>query len=75
MDPLVLTPEKATGAEKPRSQRLTVVCECGRKGGGYYAHYDLVRCDCGKRFVALQPKRGGLLKLFPHAGFAAANPR
>jgi hypothetical protein len=50
---------------------LTHVCgRCGKKGGGYLRHYEVMTTCCGEFVWALQPKRSGPLKLFPHPGFA-----
>ena len=51
---------------------FSLKCPCGSKGGQYLSHYGIVCCACGKFYWALQPHRGGPLKLFPHPGFHAA---
>lgn len=54
-------------AAAPSTQWLTHTCGyCGKKGGAYLAHYDLLRCTCGKMFWALQPQRNGPLVIFYH---------
>ena len=53
----------------PKEQYVKVPCDCGRAGGQYLAHYELVRCDCGKFFWALQPRRDGPLVAFPWPGY------
>jgi hypothetical protein len=46
-------------------QCLSFKCECGLKPGQYYLkHYEVCRCQCGRFFWALQPKRSGPLKAF-----------
>jgi hypothetical protein len=48
-------------------QWLTLVCGfCEFRGGQYLEHYGKVKCRCGRVYWALQPKRPGPLKLFPH---------
>lgn len=51
--------------KEAEKQWVSVHCdECGFKGRAYLAHYDGAVCRCGKRYWALQPKRGGPLVAF-----------
>ena len=66
---LVASPA-AAGQGDGRGTWLTPVCaRCGSKGGQYFRHYGIMRTCCGEFVWALQPKRGGALKLFAHPGF------
>ncbi len=49
-------------------QRLSIRCECGSHCGQTLAHYEIVKCNCGNCYWALQPRRNGPLKLFPWPG-------
>lgn len=51
------------------SQWLSNHCVCGAKGGNYLEHCELMRCKCGRFYWALQPTKGGPLKLYPHPGW------
>lgn len=46
------------------------ICDCGPRVGQYLAHYDVMRCSCGKFFWSLQPKRDGPLVMFPWPGLS-----
>lgn len=51
----------------PKEQYLTIECGwCGKTHSATIGHYDIVRASCGRYFWALQPNRGGPLKLFPN---------
>lgn len=62
-------------AEIPTENYVALKCECGKRTGGYLAHYDIVRCACGNYFWALRPQRGGPLVAFPWPGDWKAQPR
>ena len=52
-------------------QRFAFNCEtCGVRNLAVLGHYDKTHCVCGKVYWALQPKRGGPLKLAVHPGTA-----
>jgi hypothetical protein len=51
------------------------VCECGSKGGQYLRHYGLMRCNCGRMFWALRPRRHGPLVLRPWPGYPKQDER
>ena len=44
-------------------QYCSIECDCGKKIGTYFRHYDVARCSCGRAWWALQPKRNGPLAL------------
>jgi hypothetical protein len=47
--------------ETPR-QYVPIPCECSEgKKGQYLEHYEIVRCNCGRVWWALQPDAGGPL--------------
>lgn len=54
---------------------IEFVCACGEKWGQTVAHYDVIRCKCGKFFWALQPHRGGPLAMFPWPGLPKPIPQ
>ena len=58
--------EARTKPAVPALQFLRNPCECGA-GGGWrmVGHYDVVSCNCGKKFWALQPKRNGPFVAYP----------
>lgn len=49
-------------------QILSVTYDCGAVHRFSCAHYTIALQPCGRKFWALQPKRGGELKLFPWPG-------
>jgi hypothetical protein len=49
-------------------QMLSIACACGKTHRFELGHYGLGRGPCGRNFWALQPRRGGALKLFPWPG-------
>ncbi len=54
---------------KSPEQYVTNTCEqCGKKGGAYLSHYEIMLCSCGKFHWALRPKRSGPLVAFPWPG-------
>ena len=55
---------------QPHSRHsLSTLCRvCGVRVFGSLKHYDIVACECGARYWALQPRRGGELKLVRHPG-------
>jgi len=64
-----------SGKHEQAGEWVTHECGfCGERGGQYLAHYDIMRCFCGRLVWALRPKRDGKLKLFPYPGTAMANP-
>lgn len=56
----------------PAVQYVRSPCECGA-GGGWrmVGHYDVLRCQCGREFWALRPRRSGPLVAFPWPGVVA----
>ena len=55
---------------KDPTQLVTHKCDCGYKGQARMNHYDLCQCNnCGVRWWALRPKRGGPLVAVLHPGF------
>lgn len=45
------------------------------KGAVYLKHYQIVRCDCGNYYWALQPNRGGDFVLDEWPGDCRTGPR
>ena len=44
----------------PDVEKWTVInCDCGKKCGAYLKRLQRVRCDCGRIYMCLQPRRGG----------------
>lgn len=51
-----------------QEQRCNVECACDKKIGGYFKHYDVSRCSCGRAWWAVRPLRSGPLELKPWPG-------
>ena len=49
-------------------QFFRVHCPCAGGGTVYLRHYERVRCECGRVYWALKPKRNEPMKLFPWPG-------
>lgn len=55
------------GHRQPERQQLSYRCgACGHRATVYIEHYGKTYCKCGLTFWALQPRKGGPLKLFIH---------
>jgi hypothetical protein len=66
-EPEPASARKGSAPEGTGRQRVVLECGfCGRKGGAYVEHYDLVRCGCGHLFWALQRRRSEPLMLLVH---------
>jgi hypothetical protein len=53
-------------AKAATEEWLAMLCDCGNKLVAHLKHYDVVRCECGRLYWALQPKRDGQLTFFPY---------
>ena len=49
-------------------ERLSIECPCGARHSGQFSRYQVVTAKCGRSFWALQPDRGGPLKLYAWPG-------